>query len=207
MSPNRRKGSGLETDRKLLEFLTDKPGLPLYQVADQLEWSIGKVQKSLERLSKNGLVRFKRLVVAGRAMKLAIPSALNGAMSAKPFSLASPVAFSIEIPFDMIELTAWKDRANFYGLDRSSIGISAKEVTQWKQNSLYSSTGSIDRDQGSIRVHVPHELGRFYLIDETPYSLSASPNGEEVLITIFETWKEHSKSSSMGLSDKNAEVS
>jgi DNA-binding MarR family transcriptional regulator len=64
---------GTTTDWALYDFICEHPNLSMYELHKQLGWSVGKVQKSVERLQERGYVesrtvdnpsRNKRIIAA-----------------------------------------------------------------------------------------------------------------------------------------------
>ena len=177
-----RKQSAEKTDEILLNFIKEKPGLPLYQIAEEMEWSIGKVQKSLSRLRRKGLITFKRIMAGGRILKLAIPLKL---VEAAPYTaLRSPRTEFIEVPFDMISPDYWHESAYVYGLDRITVGIAAGSVKEWEEKSTFKEETTIKSAKKSLIIQVPGNISRFYLLENSKYAISSVPEGNKIIITV-----------------------
>ena len=57
-----RKRIGRVTDFELYDFISENPGLSAYELANQINWSLGKVSGALSRLIKRGLLKVKEVV-------------------------------------------------------------------------------------------------------------------------------------------------
>jgi len=177
-----RKKSAEKTDEILLNFIQEKPGLPLYQIADEMEWSIGKVQKSLNRLRTKELIKFKRIIAAGRVLKLAIPVGLAEAVPS--IALRSSRGKFIEIPFDMISSEHWRESARVYGLDRITMGIATGYVKEWEEKSTFKEETPIKFVEQSLIIQVPTNISRFYLLENSKYAISSVPEGNKIIVTV-----------------------
>lgn len=58
---------GEKTDQQLLDYLKDNPNKTIYDLSKALGWSIGKVQKALQRL--NDKLAHKQDISGGRLKK------------------------------------------------------------------------------------------------------------------------------------------
>lgn len=50
---------GRVTDFELYDFISANPGLSVYELADKLDWSLGKVSGAVSRLIKRRLIKVK----------------------------------------------------------------------------------------------------------------------------------------------------
>jgi predicted transcriptional regulator len=57
-----RKRIGRITDFELYDFISENPGLSAYEIANKLNWSLGKVSGALSRLIKRGLLKVKEII-------------------------------------------------------------------------------------------------------------------------------------------------
>ena len=65
---------GEDTDYKLYGAISKKPGSSVYDLANELRWSAGKVYGSLKRLEKDGWIRTEKAESAGREVVLVNPA-------------------------------------------------------------------------------------------------------------------------------------
>ncbi|MEM2972421.1 MAG: helix-turn-helix domain-containing protein [Candidatus Bathyarchaeia archaeon] len=179
-----RKEQAEKTDSALLDFLKKKPGaLSLYQIAREIGWSIGRVQKSIERLLKKGLVTYKRAFLGGRSLKLVIPVKVE-ANSRPILALRKPSDVEIAIPIDMIDNEHLRESAFLYTLDRVSFGISSHYERKWHENSLFEAKVPVKKEENAVAVRIPEKVSRFYLLPMTSYEISASPKRNKVIISV-----------------------
>ena len=69
-----RKRIGRITDFELYDFISENPGLSAYEIANKLEWSLGKVSGALSRLIKRGLLKVKEVISNPHPKKAYYPS-------------------------------------------------------------------------------------------------------------------------------------
>ncbi len=65
---------GLETDWTLYDFICEHPNLSIYDLHVQLGWSVGKIQKAIERLQERGYVESKMVNNSSRSRRLVAPT-------------------------------------------------------------------------------------------------------------------------------------
>jgi hypothetical protein len=179
-----RKKQAEETDRVLLEFLSRKPGaLSLYQLAQEIGWSIGRVQKSVERLTEKRLVTYRRAFLGGRSLKLIVPARMRSDLE---HSTVLKKLSNVEVatPADIVDGEWWGEDAFLYALDRTSLGISSREERKWHESSLFESEVSLRKEEDAFVVKMPEKVSRFYRLYTSDYEVSASPKGNKVIISI-----------------------
>jgi hypothetical protein len=184
-----RKKQAEHTDEALLGFMQQRPGaLSLYQIAQEMDWSIGRVQKSVERLSKNGLISYKRAFLGGRSLKLIVPTKTEEKHSGQP-AVVLPKSFecTITIPTDMVSSDCWSDHAFLYALDRLTLGISADRERRWQESSLLEARVQLRRLEKTTIVELPENVYHFYLLNMTEYDISTSPKMDKILVTVGRT--------------------
>lgn len=181
-----RKKQAEHTDEALLGFMRRKPGaLSLYQIAQEMDWSIGRVQKSVERLLKNGLISYKRAFLGGRSLKLIVPRKAEGKHDGQPaIVLAKPFECTITIPTDLVSSDCWGHHAFLYALDRLTLGISADRERKWNESSLVEARVQLRRVEKTTIVELPENVYNFYLLNMTEYDISASPKRDKILMTV-----------------------
>jgi len=179
-----RKKQAEETDRVLLDFLSRKPGaLSLYQLAQEIGWSIGRVQKSVERLTKKGLVTYRRAFLGGRSLKLIVPTRMRSDLEPSTV-LKKPSNVEVAVPADIVDGERWGEAAFLYALDRTSFGISSREEKKWHESSLFESEVSLRKEEDAFMAKIPKKVYRFYRLYMSDYEVSASPKGNKVFISI-----------------------
>ena len=173
-----------KTDMALLDFLKKKPGaLSLYQITREIGWSIGRVQKSIERLLKKGLVTYKRAFLGGRSLKLIIPAKME-ANSRLMLVLRKPSNVEIAIPTDMVDSKHLRESAFLYALDRVSFGISSHHERKWHESSFFEAKVPVRKEENTVAVRIPEKVSRFYLLPMTSYEISASPKRNKVIVSV-----------------------
>jgi len=178
-----RKEQAEKTDRALLDFLAKKPGaLSLYQIAQEIGWSIGRVQKSIDRLLRKGLVAYKRAFLGGRSLKLIIPAKVEANLQPS-FVLRKPSDVEIAVPTDMVDGECWRENAFLYTLDRMSFGISSRQESKWHESSLFETKVPLRKEENAIVARIPEGVSRFYLLPMTSYEISASPKRNKVIVS------------------------
>jgi len=179
-----RKEQAKKTDSALLDFLKKKPGaLSLYQIAREIGWSIGRVQKSIDRLLKKGLVTYKRAFLGGRSLKLIIPAKMEADLQ-PVFVLRKPSDVEIAVSTDMIEGELLQENAFLYALDRVSFGISSRREKKWHESSLFEAKVPVRKEENAIVLKIPKRISRFYLLPMTSYEISASPKRNKVIVSV-----------------------
>jgi len=179
-----RKKQAEETDRVLLEFLSRKPGaLSLYQLAQEIGWSIGRIQKSVERLTKKGLVTYRRAFLGGRSLKLIVPTRMRSDLEPSAVVRKSSDV-EVAIPADMVDGKCWGEDAFLYALDRTSFGISSRQEKKWHESSLFESEVSLRKEEDAFMVKMPEKVYRFYRLYMSDHEVTTSPKGNKVIISI-----------------------
>lgn len=180
-----RKKLGEKTDKALLDFLMKKPGaLSLYQIAQELNWTIGRVQKSVKRLQSKGLISYKRAFLGGRALKLIVPSKTKISPRIPAFSLRRPAMEEVSLPTDVVDMQYWRENAFLYALDRITFGITSVSENEWGKKALFKSKIPVRVREDSVIVKLPSKISQFYMLDVTNYEISASPKKDKVLISV-----------------------
>ena len=64
---------GLSTDALVLEVILRNPGLTIAEIAEELEWTNGKVDGSVNRLTTEGKASIKRYTKRGMIVKKVYP--------------------------------------------------------------------------------------------------------------------------------------
>jgi len=181
-----RKKQAEQTDEALLGFIRERPGaLSLYQIAQEMEWSIGRVQKSVERLSKNYLISYKRAFLGGRFLKLIVPTKTEERHNPQP-AVDLPTLFerTITIPTELMSSDCWSNHAFLYALDRLTLGISADRERSWQESSLLEAKVQLRRVEKATIVELPENIYHFYLLNMNDYDSSTFAKGDKILVTV-----------------------
>jgi len=162
---------GKETDKLLLEAIRRYPGLSQYELAEKLGWRSGHVDGSVRRLVKSKKAFLRIIERDGRRVNLVYPEEY------KPSNL-------IEVPSDLLEVDnpTWSDKAFLYALDSSTIGVSGREVDEWREMSCFTESTPITKDNEKIVFKIPERFWRFYDLDGKHRVVSI--NGNNLLITV-----------------------
>ena len=178
-----RKKQAKKTDKALLDFLKKKPGaLSLYQIAREIGWSIGRVQKSIDRLLKKGLVTYRRAFLGGRSLKLVIPAKKEVGLPV--LVLRKPSDVEISVSGDMVNRECWHGNAFLYALDRVSFGISSSHERKWHEGSLFEEKVPLRKEENAVVIRIPAKVSQFYLLTMTSYEVSASPKRNKVIVSV-----------------------
>lgn len=166
-----RNKSGLQSDKLLLEVITDYPGLSQYELTKKMGWQSGRVDGAIRRLVNQNQIVVKSMERNGRLVNLAYPK------DQKPSDV-------IEVPANLLQSgnRAWLDCAFVYALDSTTIGIAGYGIPEWKEFAAFTAEISIKRAEGKIILQIPEKFSRFYGVGRR--HTAASVNGNTVLITI-----------------------
>lgn len=162
---------GEATDAAVLKIAAKNPGITVFEIAQILGWSNGKVDGSINRLLQNSKVTVKHQLQRGMLLKkIYLPS-----FSAKPSNI-------IKIPNELLDCSSWTKPAYVYALSRSTLGISSEENEEWKAKALLAKSANVKNVEGGAIVTLPEQLADFYQLGNSETILSAV--GNIVLVTI-----------------------
>jgi hypothetical protein len=162
---------GRESDKALLEVIKDYPGLSQYELAKKLRSSSGRIDGSIRRLLKEHEIFIQAIERNGRIVNLVYPK------EQKPSNF-------IEVPINLLKIgnPLWDRSAFVYALDSSTIGISGKEMPEWKEISCLLEEIPLKKEGDKIGLHIPEKFSRFYNMERKHRIVSL--NGNNILITI-----------------------
>ncbi len=166
----KRKQIGEGTDQTLFRVIVENPRLSLYELAQETDWGVGKVDGSVKRLHEKGLVKVECFIKAGRRVKL---------VSAVDYE-SYPDLYSV--PEDILDSASWKDQAFVYGLDRLTIGVSGKSVPEWDAATVLKSKVPVKRMAKSLVFRLPKKFVDFYALGKSIVTLSTVK--DVVLLTV-----------------------
>ena len=181
-----RKKQAEQTDEALLSFIRERPGaLSLYQIAQEMDWSIGRVQKSVERLLKNGLISYTRAFLGGRSLKLIVSTKTEEKQGQQPaVDLPTQLERTITVPAELVSNGCWSDHAFLYALDRLTLGISADREGRWQESSLLETKVQLRRGEKTTVVELPENIYRFYHLNINDYGISTFAKEDKILVTV-----------------------
>ncbi len=153
---------GLSTDALVLEIILRNPGLTIAEIAEELEWTNGKVDGSVNRLTTEGKASIKRYTKRGMIVK-----------KVYPINYEKKSTRQIEIPQEMVSPAVWSQRAFVYALSRSAIGVAPRKIEEWHTKSLSEEVVSIRKDVERVVLELPERFAQFYQLENSEISLSA----------------------------------
>lgn len=157
----RRREIGEETDKILLRIIRENPRLSLYELAQEVNWGVGKVDGSVKRLLRDGKIKEEYFVRNGRRVKLV--SSIEYEPSANVF----------EIPKEAVNRNfSWWNEAFVYGLDRLTIGVSGRAVDEWEERAFLKAKVSVKQIEGSFIFKLPKKFVDFYALEKTIIGIS-----------------------------------
>jgi len=167
----KRKQIGEDTDEVLLRVIKENPRLSLYELAQEISWGVGKVDGSVKRLHEKGLIKVECFIKTGRRVKLI------SAIDYKP----SPDTFNIPMAI-LSQNTSWKDAAYAYGLDRLTIGVSGKPITEWDEAAVLKSQVPLKQAKDNFVFQLPKKFADFYVLEKSIVTLSTVK--DMILLTV-----------------------
>jgi len=162
---------GQSTDIAVLEEIMKKPGITIAEIAQDLAWTNGKVDGSVNRLIAEGKVSIKHNLKRGMLIK-----------SIYPADFEKRPTNQVEIPRDMVNFDLWKEKAFVYALSRSTIGITYQETEKWKGKAFSRETVPVRKSSESIVLELPKRVSDFYQLGNAEISLSAI--GDLIFVTV-----------------------
>jgi len=153
---------GRSTDAAVVEEITKKPGITIAKIAENLKWTNGKVDGSINRLVAEGRASMKHNLKKGMLIKTVYPAEFD-----------KKQANLVQIPEEMVNCDLWTEKAFVYALSRSTIGIAPHEVDEWGAKAFSVQHVSIEKRPEGATLKLPERLAEFYQLDNSEISLSA----------------------------------
>jgi len=173
MKTLKRNRKGLESDKLLLDVIKDYPGLSQYELAKKMKSSCGLIDGSIRRLLIEKAIFLRAVERNGRRVNLTYPK------EQKPSN-------RLEVPIELLktENPLWDQNAFIYALDNSTIGISGKEIAEWKEISCFQEKIPVEKENAGskIKLIIPESFMRFYNMEKKHRIVTI--NGNNILITI-----------------------
>lgn len=168
----RKKGE--ETDAIVLKEVELRPGSTVHDIAERLDWTNGRVDGSVNRLTSKRKVEVRHTLRKGTLVKKVYP---KGYVS-KPRNM-------VEIPRNMIDDDLWNETVEVYALSRATIGISPRKVEEWDKKAFRREHISIRKSDEALEIRLPSSIADFYQLDNSEISLSTTAN--LALVTVEST--------------------
>jgi hypothetical protein len=162
---------GRSTDAAVLEEITRKPGVTIAEIAENLEWTNGKIDGSVNRLVAEGKASVKHNLKRGMLVKTVYPADFDK----KQDNI-------VQIPMELVNCDLWSEKAFVYALSRSTIGIAPHEVEEWGVKAFSAEYVSVEKRPEAVILILPERLAGFYQLDNSEISLSAV--GDLVFVTV-----------------------
>lgn len=156
---------GLESDKKLLDTITDHPGLSQYELTRKLKWNSGHVDGSIRRLFNENLITIKRLERNGRTVHLIYPK------DDKPSDLIEVLKKYLNFEYNQ-----WRDCAYVYALDTTTIGIAGRDIPEWREYAAFTEVIPIRTEEEKILLYLPKKFSTFYQVNRKLKVASLSDN-------------------------------
>lgn len=162
---------GVDSDKLLLDTINEYPGLSQYELSRKMKWHSGHVDGAVRRLFNQNLITIKGLERNGRTVNLIYPKDTT--------------------PQDIIEVKAdylrfedgeWQDQAYVYALDSTTIGVTGREIPEWKEYAAFTATIPIKRQNDLIVLQLPKKFKTFYQLERKHRVSGLSSN--TILITV-----------------------
>jgi len=160
-APITMKKRGRKTDALVLKVVQKNQRLTIRDIADELDWSNGRVDGSVNRLVKAGKVKVEHTLRRGALIKRVY--GIN--YHAKPRDL-------VTIPRNVVDERLWRKSVQVYALSRSTIGISPREIEEWEKRALCKEKLNIEQTPQEFEVKIPDKLSAFYELGNSETSLS-----------------------------------
>jgi hypothetical protein len=168
-----RNKRGVDSEKVLLEFIREYPGLSQYEIARRLKWEMGHVDGTIRRLLASKKAIIKVVERNGRKLNLIYPRDEE-----KPVNV-------VEVPMNLLKVgnPLWDREAFIYALDSSTIGISGHPIGDWKRVSCFSSQIPMRRgEDGKILLTIPERIVKFYNLERKHFMVGI--NGNNILVSI-----------------------
>jgi len=162
-APIAMKKRGRKTDALVLKIVQKKHELTIRDIAEELNWSNGRVDGCINRLVKAGKVKVEYTLRKGALIKKV--SAIN--YHVKPRDL-------VAIPRNAIDERLWQKSVRVYALSRSTIGISPHEIEEWEKRALRKEKLTIEKNPKEFEVKLSDKLSEFYELGNSETSLSVA---------------------------------
>lgn len=163
---------GMSTDMRVLEAIRQSPGISMYHVAKVLQYALGRVDGSVNRLQNREEIDTRYILRDGRIVKELYPKGF--VQESKP---------EIKIDSDLLDSPDdWREQAFVYALDRMTIGITPLESHEWSSKAFAKEIVGVSKSSGFFLVNIPPRLEEFYVWNNSDSEISVV--GNDVLVTL-----------------------
>jgi len=173
---------GEHTDKVVLEHISRNQGIILYDLAKELSWTRGKVLGSVQRLSRQSMIKTKTVLRHGKVVRIIYTAEYE-----------EPKPDILEVPYTMIDLERWKGVRNayVYALNRLSFLIESPALTLVNGTDvkrLFADKVELEHLDKKMRVKLPAKIVDFYILHNSDITLSSiGDTGDNVLVTVEQT--------------------
>ncbi|GEM_PF-837743 len=175
-----RREIGEESDKILLDKVRQLPGLTIYELSKELEWTKGRVQGSVNRLLEQNILRKKKVVLNDRILTKIFPTEYK----------ESEVGV-VEVNSEVVDPKLWKTHAFAGAMNRVLIKIVPEEmVDAITGKAFFYEKIPIEYRTSTVTFKLPQRLRDFYMLDNSILGVSTNVKGDAVLVTIEGTTAE-----------------
>jgi hypothetical protein len=136
-----------------------------------MKWHSGHVDGAIRRLFNQNLITIKGLERNGRTVNLIYPK-----------DTTPQDVIEVKAEYLCFENGEWQDQAYVYALDSTTIGITGRDVPEWREYAAFTAIISIKRQSDMIVLKLPPKFKTFYQIDRKHRVAGLSSN--RLLITV-----------------------
>lgn len=173
-APSVMKRRGEKTDTLVLQEIKNNPGSSIHEIADQLSWTNGRVDGSVNRLLLENKAKVKYVLKRGTLKKRIYP-----------IDFIEKPANVIEIPKRIIEEGSWTNTVEIYALSRSTIALSPYRIEEYDKKAILRNQIPIMETDSTFEVILPNRFSEFYQLENSETGVSSI--GEVALITVEST--------------------
>src|SRR5271157_502361 len=167
----KRNARGVTTDASLLDIIKNAPGLSMYELTREADWTIGRVDGAVRRLLRARKVVVEVIDRNGRMLNLLYP-----ARAERPGH--------IEVPIGLLKIgnPTWQSTGYVYGLDSNTIGISGKRNEDWETFAPMKNKVDLEKEGTSLALELPQGFLYFYRVGNR--HVVKTINGNDILLTV-----------------------
>ena len=165
---------GKETDELILSYIRKNPDSSIGEIAEHYNISNGRVDHSVNRLKKQGLVDvayFKR----NRGL---IKKVRASDTETQPFD-------EVSFPLAGLDESVWREDVYICALSRSAIQVTPILRNELKDRCILVQKSCLTKEDNKIKFKIPKKFVDFYEIPNTELDVSGS--GDEILLTVEST--------------------
>ncbi len=165
---------GEKTDLNIFNFIKGNLGCTLREISDSLNMTRGRVDGSINRLVKTGLVDVKYYRKNNILIKRIVPMGLQE----RSFD-------QVTFPSSLLDTSLWNEKAFACAVTRSSIRIAPRIKEEWKGQCVFINEVHFQKNDDDYCFKFTEDFVNFY---EMPNSeLEVSGFKDEILVTVVST--------------------